>query len=169
MSLSWSGGQTMLEEELLTLQIFLEGDLVNVYPLIRTRYIFQNRGMSFPKISEEETCVTSIIISIVLRVKKGTPSRLAFSIAPKNSERWLLKADSSTSDLSMICILTSPLKIVALHSILCLPYRTWSCVLLFIFPLNVSGFKKKKKSQKGNLANILPVSNENKTRKTVPW
>lgn len=26
----------MLEEELLTLQIFLEGDLVNVYPLIRT-------------------------------------------------------------------------------------------------------------------------------------
>lgn len=164
MSLNWSGGQTMLEEEL---PIFLEGDLVNVYPYQNSVYLPKQRDVIPKDLWRRNFCVTSIIISAVLRVKKGKPSKLAFSIAPKNSERWLLKADSSTSDLSTICILTSPLKITALHSILCLPYRTWSCVLLFIFPLNVSGFFLK--SQKGNLANILPVSNENKTRKTVPW
>ena len=61
MILNWSGGQTMLEYKLLALKTSFEGDLINVWPLIRTLgYTFQNDECHSPKISKEGDCVTSI-------------------------------------------------------------------------------------------------------------
>lgn len=146
------------------LQISFEGDLVHAWPLIRTAgCTFQNRWASLSKISKEGDRMTSISILLLLTVKKGTPSNPIFSVTPKNSGKLHLR-------------LTARLAIYLTYSFWHLPWGLYLspafltdmklCPTPLIFFKYV---KEEKKDEKAKLANIFPVNNENKTRKTVPW
>lgn len=81
-----------------------------------------------------------------MRVQKGTPSNPVFSFAPKNSEKSLLRLTA----LPAIC-LSYTFWHLPWGSYLSLAFLTNMKLcpsLLFFFPLNMSGRKKKKRFKK---------------------